>query len=340
MVRSDPVNITMHAGDNMAFLLETDSVGTNDRVDWWRERTAALFGAEYSIDPGKEAPFSIALGVAQPAPLMVFNCTGSAHRAIRKGDPGKNPAIVAHLQLQGHCTVRTEGKEALVSPGMLTFNRVRESSDLHFHEGYRQICAILPESAFGIESHDWTALAGAALPTDSGIAAVLADHLRSLANHPEVLDQESSAAEIVAYTVGLLRATARTVGNQVTPENRGLQSYHRGRITRFALAHLHLPGLSVEFISAALNLSIRYVHRLFEQEELPLMRWVMRQRLERAHEQLAQPDSCHLSIAQIAYAWGFSDQAHFSRSFRKEFGHSPREARNCGKEPCCAAQAS
>lgn len=324
----------------MAFLLETDSVGASDRVDWWRERTAALFGAEYSIDPDKEMPFSIALEVTQVAPLLIFSCNGSAHHAIRKGDPGKSPAIVAHLQLQGHCTVRTEGKEALVAPGMLAFNRVSESSDLHFHEGYRQICAVLPESAFGIESHDWASLAGAVVPTDSGITALLADHLRSLANHPEVLEQESSAAEIVAYTIGLLRATARTIGNQATPENRGLQNYHRGRIKRFALAHLHLPGLNVEFISAALNLSIRYIHRLFEQETLPLMRWVMKQRLERAREQLAQPDNCHLSIAQIAYVWGFADHAHFSRSFRKEFGYSPREARNSDKEPCCAAQVS
>lgn len=324
----------------MAFLLDTDSVGASDRVDWWRERTATLFGAEYSIDPARETPFSIALEVTQAAPLLIFSCNGSAHRAIRRDDPGKNPAIVAHLQLQGHCTVRTEGKEALVAPGMLTFNRVSESSDLHFHEGYRQICAVLPESAFGIESHDWTALAGTVVPTDSGIAALLADHLRALASHPEVLDQESPAAEIVAYTIGLLRATVRTVGNQATQENRGLQSYHRGRIKRFALAHLHLPGLSVEFVSAALDLSVRYIHRLFEQEDLPLMRWVMKQRLERAREQLAQPDSCYMSIAQIAYAWGFSDHAHFSRSFRKEFGYSPREARNSEKESSCTAQVS
>jgi len=33
------------------------------------------------------------------------------------------------------------------------------------------------------------------------------------------------------------------------------------------------------------------------------------------------------SIARIAYGWGFSDMAHFSRCFRRAFGASPREYR-------------
>jgi AraC-like DNA-binding protein len=310
----------------MTLCLETDSVGANDRVDWWRERTAALFGAEYSIDPGRKSPFSIRLNVAQAAPLVVFSCHGSVHHAVRKCDAGEHPSIVAHLQLQGHSTVRTEGKEVLVGPGVLTFNRVSESSDLRFHEDYRQVCAVLPESAFDLEFDNLSSLSGAVMTTDSGIAALLADHLHSLAKHPEALDQESPAMEIASYTIGLLRATARALTNQDIPEHRGLRSYHLGRIKRFVLAHLHHPGLGVEFISAALDLSARYIHRLFEEEAQPLMRWVMKQRLERAREQLAQPGN-RMSVAQTGYAWGFNDHAHFSRSFRKEFGYAPRDAR-------------
>jgi len=34
-----------------------------------------------------------------------------------------------------------------------------------------------------------------------------------------------------------------------------------------------------------------------------------------------------MQISQIAYAWGFNDQAHFSRTFRKHFSVSPRHLR-------------
>jgi AraC-like DNA-binding protein len=30
------------------------------------------------------------------------------------------------------------------------------------------------------------------------------------------------------------------------------------------------------------------------------------------------------TITEIAFSWGFSDSAHFSRSFRKQFGICPR----------------
>jgi len=32
------------------------------------------------------------------------------------------------------------------------------------------------------------------------------------------------------------------------------------------------------------------------------------------------------SIAEIAYEFGFASDAHFSRTFRQQFGYSPREA--------------
>ena len=38
-------------------------------------------------------------------------------------------------------------------------------------------------------------------------------------------------------------------------------------------------------------------------------------------------DNAGLSLSEIAYRWGFGDQAQFSRQYRAEFGCTPREAR-------------
>jgi AraC-like DNA-binding protein len=32
-------------------------------------------------------------------------------------------------------------------------------------------------------------------------------------------------------------------------------------------------------------------------------------------------------VTEIAFRWGFKDSAHFSRSFKREFGISPSEVR-------------
>jgi AraC-like DNA-binding protein len=36
---------------------------------------------------------------------------------------------------------------------------------------------------------------------------------------------------------------------------------------------------------------------------------------------------CNRTITEIAFGWGFSDAAHFSRIFRARFGCAPRELR-------------
>lgn len=309
----------------MGTILTTDSVAAGERVDWWRERAMETFGAEYRIEPERRAPFDMRVGLAQLDSLSLLRVQGSAHDVERKDDSGSEN-IVVHLQLEGHCTVRAEGRETIVGPGSITAHRVRESHGLSFHSAYRQVCAILPESALAVEARMWPQLAGIAIPADSGMAAVLADYLRSLTEHAHTLTG-TGASELASYSAGMISATFRALLCGQDPSGAGCKSYHLGRIKRFAREHLSDPGLDVERIACGVGLSPRYIHRLFEDEPLPLMRWVMKERLERAHAQLRSADS-RLSVSTIAYAWGFSDHAHFSRSFRKHFGHSPREIRS------------
>ena len=52
--------------------------------------------------------------------------------------------------------------------------------------------------------------------------------------------------------------------------------------------------------------------------------YLTQKRVERAQEMLAQTD---LSLSEIAYATGFSDQSHLARHFRHLLGTTPREFR-------------
>lgn len=305
-------------------LLTTDSVVVGERVDWWRERAAETFGADYRIEPDRHAPFDMQVALAQVDSLSLLKVQGSAHDVARRSDSGCDN-IVVHLQLEGHCTVRAEGRETVVAPGCFTAHRVKESHGLTFHGTYRQICAVLPESALTVEPHMWPRLAGIAIPTTSGMAAVLADHIRSLADNAQTLIG-TTGSELASFSAGIIGTTFRSLLCAQNPSSAGCKSYHLGCIKRFVRENLCDPGLDVDRIAHGVGLSPRYIHRLFEDEPLPLMRWVMKERLERAHAQLRSTDA-RLSVATVAYTWGFSDHAHFSRCFRKHFGLSPRELR-------------
>jgi AraC-like DNA-binding protein len=75
------------------------------------------------------------------------------------------------------------------------------------------------------------------------------------------------------------------------------------------------------------GLSARYVNALFGEEGTSLMRYVWRRRLANCAKDMLDPKRAGAPLSEIAFAWGFSDAAHFSRAFKRCFGCAPRAFR-------------
>lgn len=98
------------------------------------------------------------------------------------------------------------------------------------------------------------------------------------------------------------------------------------RIRRFVEGNLTSDDLSVERMCRELGISRTRLYQVFEQDG-GVHHYIQRRRLLSAHAALSDPANRE-QIVDIAFAIGFSSAAHFSRAFSKEFGYSPREARN------------
>lgn len=90
---------------------------------------------------------------------------------------------------------------------------------------------------------------------------------------------------------------------------------------------LSQPGLTPAALAGGLNISVRHLYRLFEEQGDSVCRYIQRARLKRSAEDLANPFFKSESITSIAYKWGFTDSAHFSRSFKKQYEQSPKDYR-------------
>lgn len=88
------------------------------------------------------------------------------------------------------------------------------------------------------------------------------------------------------------------------------------------------PGLSPVGLASRLNISVRHLYRLFEEQDDSVCRYIQRARLKRSADDLTNPFLRSESITSIAYKWGFTDSAHFSRSFKKQFELSPKDFRS------------
>ncbi|MFE9391599.1 helix-turn-helix domain-containing protein [Streptomyces sp. NPDC006784] len=100
------------------------------------------------------------------------------------------------------------------------------------------------------------------------------------------------------------------------------------RVTSFVQEHLGDPALTVDRIAAAHHMSVRSLHRLFQQHGNSVRAWLRDQRLERCRRDLADPLQRHLSASAIAARWGYPRPADFNRAFRARYGVTPGAYRN------------
>jgi AraC-like DNA-binding protein len=137
------------------------------------------------------------------------------------------------------------------------------------------------------------------------------------------------AMGVAAERIGeaFLHLIAGTLGAAGLPDNDAAADARRIRVIGYARAHLTEPDLTHDRIAAALHMSPRTLHRLFEDEPYTVTEYIRFQRLAAARRELADPLFRHQSIAGVAARWGFPSQAHFTRAFQAQYGVTPSAAR-------------
>ena len=79
----------------------------------------------------------------------------------------------------------------------------------------------------------------------------------------------------------------------------------------------------------------RHVQTLFESDGTTFSRFLLDQRLARAHRMLSNPLLAVRTISAIAYEAGFSDLSHFNRAFRRRYGATPSDIRANSRDAVC-----
>lgn len=100
------------------------------------------------------------------------------------------------------------------------------------------------------------------------------------------------------------------------------------RAKKLIAAQLAKRDLSPEKLCRDLNISRSRLYRIFAPSG-GISNYIRRQRLLRTRDILSD-DKDRRSISLIAEEWGFMDPSTYSRTFRREFGMTPKEARETG----------
>ncbi|AWB48861.1 DNA-binding protein [Gemmobacter aquarius] len=125
--------------------------------------------------------------------------------------------------------------------------------------------------------------------------------------------------------VELLALTLDRSSDVETGAASSVREGHRRRAQSVILSNLSNPGLSPEIVADRIGISKRYLHELFAEVNLTVSQFIREQRLHAARDLLHMANPGPLS--DIAYRFGFSDQAQFSRLFKAMFGQTPSSYR-------------
>lgn len=141
-------------------------------------------------------------------------------------------------------------------------------------------------------------------------------------------------AQLQARTLG--DAASETVGRQLlellglvldetadasTSTLSTVRAAHIARVEKFIRENLKNPDLSPDLIAEGCGISKRYLHDLFKDVNGTVSQQIRDHRLIAARDRLTAAPG--LTIAEVSYRFGFSDQAQFSRLFKNKFGMTP-----------------
>lgn len=265
------------------------------------------------------------------AMLSLTRILAAAHNAKRITRSRRQIASAAEdfflicLQVEGACRLYQDGRKAVLNPGEFVLSDSTRPYELVMNEDYQLITLRVPHRALTARLKGCETLTAIAVPTISGPGQMLLRMVNIICAEAR-LWRPGVVLDVADGLLGVLAGGLRTLRDADVPVSR-LADKQVTRIKAYVLAHLDDPGLSVGSIAGAFGLSPSYLHRVFQSEATTLDRWIWARRLEVCKRALGDPGSVNQTITEIAFSYGFSDAAHFSRSFRQRFGISPRKYR-------------
>jgi AraC-like DNA-binding protein len=307
----------------------TEELPDREQFAYWREVLCEAFVTLRPERPREQKSDRFPSRVTA-RPLSTINVTtvqSRAHHVIR-GDAEirKSPREVyfLNLQLAGRCRYETEGRQTIVGPNQFAIVDSTRPYFLDFMDDWNVLSFRIPQHMLRPLLQLPDCSTGICVSNSHALGEITIGFLKSVAMRLGDLPAEAMqplAGDLVNLAALSLGATEATRMGQRRSARRGLYA----AVTAFIEANLADPLLSPATVAAHFKISIRYLHRVFEETDKTFGQVLLERRLLRCAGDL---DACaNTRISDVAFRWGFGDISHFNRSFRQRFGFSPRAYR-------------
>jgi AraC family transcriptional activator of tynA and feaB len=312
------------SGEHMDKILAMSDTHPRDRLAYWYDVACKVFVKhECRVEKNPAFDASIHRGALGSLSVIEVESRGLNYASVTARDIANDEdgVFLLGLQLEGRATVIQDGREAVLQPGDFALLDAQRSYTSHYSPKWRRLFIKIPHRALKARLAPTSQLTARAVRHGSGVGGILSDYVRLLP--PRIGSLQGIERERIGEQLLDLIALALSAqrGSDEAP------SLSSARAVALLQLRLHDPSLDPEAAAAAAGISVRYANSLLANEGMSLQRLIVSRRLERCRMALADARQAHRSVSEIAYAWGFSDQSHFTRRFKAAYGCSPSDFR-------------
>lgn len=217
------------------------------------------------------------------------------------------------------------GRKHVCRPGMFLIEKSEEPYRLEYESDNEMFVLKIPEAEICGRVYGMDRYARHCFDATAGVGKVFVEQMRTLFQQFGYCSGEHRRV-LMDQAVTMLALVLHGDQRVLNSEESHLRAFHLNRIEAYMDRHLDDPELSPARIAEACNLSVRYLYKLFRDQQVSPSELVKQKRLNMVYAALKN-SGCRASIGELAFRWGFNDQSQFAHAFKKQFGCSASDVR-------------
>lgn len=307
-------------------LMDTGQVAASDRAGYWSDWIRRMFHGLQSDSYG-DTEFDGRMRSLRAGEVVLTRLEATRHRVtrgpalVRSADSGCLKIVAPYVGCAG---VEQKGRETWVTPDQWSIYDTTDSYAVANPVRVDHLIVMLPKSHLQERGLALDPLMARRLGGSGGVARLALETMRSA--YRELPTMSGAAAHGVGEAITqFVHLALLELAGIATPQSQ--REALRERIKQHVSAHLGDPALCVDSVALALGCSRRQLYNAFAEEADGVAGYILHRRLEACRRSFDDVGNAQRSITDIAFSFGFSNMAHFSRAFRARLGMAPSDYR-------------
>lgn len=303
---------------------ETSELWSRERADFWSEHVTAY---HCRLDYRFVQPDGFRGGTIRQCTdsYQIVDFWSDEIRYVRtpgqvRQDPDEDYRFL--VPAQGELVVRQDDQEARLTPGSGTLFALGEPFELRHDSSTRAFIMTIPAREIDGPLNRTSPLA-AGLDLTTGLGHVVNAMVTSLSQEQDRI----TGAHFDAVCERIVELLCMLAVGDDRPDVPGHLAEVESLVRRYVRRHAADPDLTGATMARDLGWSLRQVQLALQQAGTTPRDLIREERLRLVRQRLRNPAYQYMSIADLAYASGFSSASALSTAFRRHYGQSPRDVR-------------